>query len=147
MRVDTFSSAFPKNPHYFKLVVSTNLFGDILSDQVAGLAGGIGMVGTLNAGFEQGMAQAAHGTAPDIAGKGVSNPSALILSVALLMNWYYQRTKEEACRQVADLIDGSVRRAVERGVMTGDLGGKATTVEFTDAVISSFDEVSLAVSA
>jgi hypothetical protein len=85
VRINTFSSAFPRDPHRYRLVATTNLFGDILSDQAFGLAGGVGIAPSLNTGGEHAMAQAVHGTAPDIAGKGIANPAALILSTALLV--------------------------------------------------------------
>ncbi len=77
LRVDTFSSSFPRRHKEFRLVATTNLFGDILSDQASGLAGGVGLAPSLNAGSDHAMAQAVHGTAPDIAGKGLANPAAL----------------------------------------------------------------------
>src|SRR5205814_5348239 len=101
VRIDTFSSAFPRDPHHYRLVATTNLFGDILSDQASGLAGGVGLAPSLNAGSDHAMAQAVHGTAPDIAGKGVANPAALILSTAQLLDWLYQRTREPPCRATA----------------------------------------------
>ena len=78
LRVDTFSSSFPRRHKEFRLVATTNLFGDILSDQASGLAGGVGLAPSLNAGGDHAMAQAVHGTAPDIAGRGLANPAALI---------------------------------------------------------------------
>src|SRR5207245_1788300 len=74
LRVDTFSSSFPRRHKEFRLVATTNLFGDILSDQASGLAGGVGLAPSLNAGSDYAMAQAVHGTAPDIAGQGLANP-------------------------------------------------------------------------
>jgi 3-isopropylmalate dehydrogenase len=135
VRVDTFSSAFPREPHRWKLVATTNLFGDILSDQAAGLAGGVGMAPSLNAGADHAMAQAVHGTAPDIAGQGIANPSALILSAALLLDWFYQRGKPTACREAASLIRRAVEMTIAQGTATRDLGGNASTAEFSAAVV------------
>ncbi|MGV6873443.1 isocitrate/isopropylmalate dehydrogenase family protein [Pseudochelatococcus sp. B33] len=137
VRVDTFSSSFPRDPERFKIVATTNLFGDILSDQASGLAGGVGMAPSLNAGHEHAMAQAVHGTAPDIAGKDIANPSALILSTSLLLRWLYQKTGNEKCRTVSRLIDDGVRRTIEAGIMPPDLGGKAGTKAFTEGVIQT----------
>jgi len=137
VRIDTFSSSFPREPDRYRLVATTNLFGDILSDQAAGLAGGVGMAPSLNAGIDHAMAQAVHGTAPDIAGKGRANPSALILSTALLLRWVYQRKKNRACRDTAILIERAVRAVIAKGTLTADLGGKASTMKFTGAVISA----------
>jgi hypothetical protein len=118
VRIDTFSSSFPRDPHRYRLVATTNLFGDILSDQASGLTGGVGVAPSLNAGGEHAMAQAVHGTAPDIAGRGIANPSALILPTALLLNWFYQRTRIEACRETARLLDLGVRNAISGGATT-----------------------------
>jgi 3-isopropylmalate dehydrogenase len=137
VRIDTFSSSFPRDARHYRLVATTNLFGDILSDQASGLAGGIGLAPSLNAGPDHAMAQAVHGTAPDIAGKGIANPSALILSTALLMRWFYQRSGRGACRDAAELMEQAVRRTIESGDTTPDLGGKASTGEFARSVIRS----------
>jgi 3-isopropylmalate dehydrogenase len=139
VRIDTFSSSFPRDPHRYRLVATTNLFGDILSDQASGLAGGVGVAPSLNAGGEHAMAQAVHGTAPDIAGKGIANPSALILSAALLLNWFYQRTRVGACRKTARLLDLGVRNAIASGAATQDLGGHTSTDEFATAVIAALE--------
>src|SRR5215470_5840236 len=135
LRVDTFSSSFPRRHKDYRLVATTNLFGDILSDQASGLAGGVGLAASLNAGTDRAMAQAVHGTAPDIAGKGIANPAALILSTALLLRWLYQRSKVEAARATAQMIEQAVRAAIRRGSLTADLGGNAGTNEFAGAVI------------
>jgi len=138
VRIDTFSSAFLRDPQRYRLVATTNLFGDILSDQAAGLAGGVGIAPSLNAGGEHAMAQAVHGTAPDIAGRGIANPSALILSTALLLNWFHQRTRI-ACRETARLLDRRVRDAVAGGTATPDLGGNTSTDAFATAAIAALE--------
>jgi 3-isopropylmalate dehydrogenase len=141
LRIDTFSSSFPRDPHRYKLVATTNLFGDILSDQASGLAGGVGMAPSLNAGLDHAMAQAVHGTAPDIAGSGKANPSALILSTALLMTWWYQRTANDAYRVAAHLMEAGVRQAIASGSATADLGGKASTDAFADAIVRAMGQL------
>lgn len=137
VRIDTFSSTFPRDPKRYRVVATTNLFGDIMSDQASGLAGGVGLAPSLNAGADHAMAQAVHGTAPDIAGKGRANPAALILSTALLLRWLHQRGKSSACRDAAVLIERGVRTAIAAGKSTPDLGGNATTSAFASAVISA----------
>jgi 3-isopropylmalate dehydrogenase len=137
LRVDTFSSSFPTRHKEFRLVATTNLFGDILSDQASGLAGGVGLASSLNAGSAHAMAQAVHGTAPDIAGKGLANPAALIMSTAQLLDWLYQRTREDTCRSTAQLLRDGVAGTIRGGVHTPDLRGQATTAMFTSAVIAA----------
>ena len=139
VRIDTFSSSFPREPHRYKLVATTNLFGDILSDQASGLAGGVGLAPSLNAGLDHAMAQAVHGTAPDIAGKNKANPAALILSTVMLLRWFYLRTKRAACRDCANLIEQAVKDAIESGETTPDLGGDASTSAFAKAVVAAMD--------
>ncbi len=136
VRIDTFSSSFPREPLRYRLVATTNLFGDILSDQASGLAGGIGLAPSLNAGIDHAMAQAVHGTAPDIAGKGKANPSALILSTAMLLRWFYLRTRSRACLDASNLIDRAVKDAILSGDTTPDLGGGASTGSFAKSVIA-----------
>ncbi len=141
LRVDTFSSSFPRNHKKYQLVATTNLFGDILSDQASGLAGGVGLAPSLNAGLDHAMAQAVHGTAPDIAGKGIANPSALILSSALLLHWLYQRTQVPACRTAARFLERGVEAALQAGVLTADLGGSARTDDVTRAVVGAIADM------
>jgi len=137
LRVDTFSSSLPRDPRRFPLVATTNLFGDIISDQASGLAGGVGLAPSLNAGKDHAMAQAVHGTAPDIAGKGIANPSALILSTAMLLDWLQQRSGDGKCREISTALQRAVKDVINRGVLTADLGGKTSTDDFADAVLRS----------
>lgn len=90
------------------------------------------------------MAQAVHGTAPDIAGKGLANPAALILSTAQLLDWLYQRTREPACRTAAQQLRDGVAGAIDGGTHTADLGGGATTSTFTKAVIAAMRKADIA---
>jgi 3-isopropylmalate dehydrogenase len=140
LRVDTFSSAFPTRHKEFRLVATTNLFGDILSDQASGLAGGVGLASSLNAGSDHAMAQAVHGTAPDIAGKGLANPAALIMSTVQLLDWLYQRTSDQACQAAAAQLRRGVAGAIGGGTHTADLGGSATTSAFKQAVIAAMNK-------
>ena len=137
LRVDTFSSSMPRDHRKFPLVATTNLFGDILSDQCSGLAGGVGIAPSLNASTTQAMSQAVHGTAPDIAGKGIANPSALILSTAMLLRWFFQNNGDIRCKQAADLMEKAVRSTIDAGTTTPDLGGRATTSSFAKAVMEA----------
>jgi isocitrate/isopropylmalate dehydrogenase len=137
LRVDTFGSSFRRRHKEFRLVATTNPFGDILSNQASGLAGGVGLAPSLNAGSDHAMAQAVHGTAPDIAGKGIANSAALILSIAQLLDWLYQRTRQPVCRATAHLLQQGVEAAIGGGTHTADLGGDASTSVFAKAVITA----------
>lgn len=135
--VDSFAAELAVDPTRFEVVVTTNLFGDILSDEAAGIAGSLGLAPGLNYNNDDGfaMAQATHGTAPDIAGNGIANPTSMILSAALLLNWLGKRGADGA-RDVAADIESAVSETIEEGVKTVDLGGDATTEEFTNGVIN-----------
>jgi 3-isopropylmalate dehydrogenase len=99
----------------------------------------VGLASSLNAGSDHAMAQAVHGTAPDIAGKGLANPAALIMSTAQLLDWLYQRTSDQACQATAAQLRRGVAGAIGGGTHTADLGGSATTSAFKEAVIAAMN--------
>jgi 3-isopropylmalate dehydrogenase len=121
----------------FDVLVTENMFGDILSDLAGELAGSLGSAPSINASHDRAMAQAAHGSAPDIAGRDVANPTAMIASGAMLLDWL----GDDLAKQAAVLVDRGLRAAVARGVRTADLGGTAGTAEFTSAVVASINEL------
>jgi 3-isopropylmalate dehydrogenase len=125
----------------FDVVVAENMFGDILSDMAGELAGSLGIAPSINASDDRCMAQASHGSAPDIAGKGLANPIAMILSAGMLLDWLGTRHGDDRLLDAAARVDGGVRAAVRSGVSTRDLGGQASTDEFTDAVVGSIGSV------
>ncbi|MGE0219123.1 isocitrate/isopropylmalate dehydrogenase family protein [Mycolicibacterium sp.] len=136
--VDAMAALLVRAPQRFDVVVTENLFGDILSDLAAELAGSLGMAGSLNVGDHYAIAQAAHGSAPDIAGLGVANPISEITSAAMLLTWLGERRGEPALGAAAALVQRATA-AVLPAVATRDLGGRAGTAEFTAAVIESLD--------
>jgi isocitrate dehydrogenase (NAD+) len=126
--IDACAMKLVLNPWQFDVLVTTNLFGDILSDLVAGLVGGLGMTPGGNIGTDAAIFEAVHGSAPDIAGKGIANPTALLLAAAMMLE--HCRLPELAAR---------LRKAIDETlnldqVRTGDLGGRATTAQFTRAL-------------
>jgi isocitrate dehydrogenase (NAD+) len=133
MIVDATAMKLVTQPERFDVIVTMNLFGDILSDLTAGLIGGLGVAPASNIGNDDyAMFEAVHGTAPDIAGKGIANPTALMLSAAMLLDHVNQR---EAAGRLRKGVFAALANAETR---TGDLGGKANTQAFTDAVIRGF---------
>jgi isocitrate dehydrogenase (NAD+) len=128
--VDACAMQLVMNPWQFDVILTTNLFGDILSDEIAGLVGGLGMAPAANVGVDAAIFEAVHGSAPDIAGKGVANPLALMLSAAMMLDHVGEQAKG---RRVRAAIDAVLR---EDNVRTGDLGGRATTREFTQAIVA-----------
>ena len=126
-----------RRPWDYDVVVTENMFGDILSDLAAGLVGGLGMAPSADIGPEMAVFQPAHGTAPDIMGQGVANPTAMIASVAMLLDWLGERHGVEACRDAARLIDGGVAHAFGTvGVRSREMGGSDDTAAITAAVIA-----------
>jgi 3-isopropylmalate dehydrogenase len=119
----------------FDVVVAENMFGDILSDMAGELAGSLGIAPSINASDDRCMAQASHGSAPDIAGRGLANPIAMMLSAGMLLDWLGTRYRDERVADAAVRVEDGVRAAVRGGVSTRDLGGTASTDEFTDAVV------------
>ena len=115
------------NPTQFDVLVMPNLYGDIVSDLCAGLVGGLGVVPSANLGTDIGVFEAVHGSAPDIAGKNVANPMALLLSAVLML-----RHIDEG--PMADRVTTALGQVLSDGVRTRDLGGKASTIHFTDAI-------------
>jgi len=127
--IDACAMKLVLNPWQFDMLVTTNLFGDILSDLVAGLVGGLGMAPGANIGADAAIFEAVHGSAPDIAGKGLANPIALMLAAAMMLD----HVKLPAmATQLRTAIDKTLN---VDGVRTGDLGGQASTAEFTQAMI------------
>jgi 3-isopropylmalate dehydrogenase len=125
-------------PQQFDVVVTTNQFGDILTDEGAGLVGGLGLAPGLVAGEKQAMAQATHGSAPDIAGKNIANPYAMIMSGKMLLEWLGRKRGDAKATAAAKIIDDAMERVIAEGRhLTGDLGGKASTSEMGDAVVAA----------
>jgi len=122
------------NPHQFDMLLLTNLYGDIMSDLAAGLVGGLGVVPSANVGEGMALFEAVHGTAPDIAGKGIANPTALLMSAIMMLRYM---DEEEAAKR-AETALASVYR--EGRTLTPDVGGKATTAEFAQAVIHAMEQ-------
>jgi isocitrate dehydrogenase (NAD+) len=128
--VDAAAMQLVIDPKKFDVIVTTNLFGDILSDLVSGLVGGLGLAPGANIGKDAAIFEAVHGTAPDIAGKGIANPGALVLAACLMLDHIGDRFR-------ADRIRRGLESTIKAGkVLTRDLGGTATTKEFADAVIA-----------
>ncbi|WP_425397927.1 isocitrate/isopropylmalate dehydrogenase family protein [Aeoliella sp.] len=129
--VDAAAMKLVIDPHQFDMLVMENLFGDILSDLTSGLVGGLGVTPSANVGDNAAVFEAVHGTAPDIAGKGLANPTALIQSAVLMLRFLGEK-------DAADRVDAAVRKVMAEGqAVTGDLGGSAGTTEYTDAVLAA----------
>jgi len=134
MIVDNCAMQLVMNPHRFDVIVTTNLFGDILSDLCAGLVGGLGLAPGANIGDERGIFEAVHGSAPDIAGQNIANPTALLLASAMMLDYLDMN-------EVSNRIRAAVREVIGEGkTLTPDLGGSASTDAYTEALIGKLIE-------
>ena len=136
--VDAAAALLIRKPHDFDVIVTTNMFGDILSDEASELSGSLGLGGSLNAGDNIGVAQAQHGSATDIANKGIDNPTSLILSSAMLLDWRGRRDNNPALIAAAADIEAAIEAALANPLTrTGDIGGSLGTDEFAEEVIAA----------
>jgi len=127
--VDACAMQLVLNPWQFDVIVMTNLFGDILSDEMAGLVGGLGLAPGANIGRTAAIFEAVHGSAPDIAGKGIANPVSILLAAGLMLEHV---GRVDLAQRLRAAINSAI---IEDNVRTGDMGGTASTEEFSQAVI------------
>ncbi len=132
MYVDAAAYNLVVRPERFDVIVTTNLFGDILSDEAAGIVGSLGLCASANIGDDLALFEPIHGSAPDIAGKGIANPIGAIRSAAIMMSWLGFPEK-------AKKIEAAVNWSLDEGILTPDLGGSCKTRGVTDAIVSHLD--------
>lgn len=136
MYVDACAMNLIRQPESFDVIVTTNLFGDILSDEASQVVGGLGMAPSANIGDRFALFEPVHGAAFDIAGKNIVNPSSFILSVKMMFEWLGIKNNDKNCQEVAKKIGDAVYGTVKAGIKTKDIGGTKNTREFTQSVIS-----------
>ena len=135
--VDAMALNLVMKPWQYDVLVTENMFGDILSDLIAALVGGMGMAPSADIGDQHGLFQPAHGTAPDIAGRGIANPSAMLLSAAMMLDWLAVRHDDPNLRDGARAIESGLQQAfLEDGVRPYDFGGTSNTADIVRAVIA-----------
>jgi 3-isopropylmalate dehydrogenase len=132
---DAMAALLVRKPEAFDVIVTENLFGDTLSDLAGELVGALGMSGSINAGEKYAMAQAAHGSAPDIAGQGCANPIGMIVSAAMLLRWLGDNRRDPTTFAAGERIERAIDAALEDGVLTRDVGGTSSTAEMTTAIV------------
>lgn len=136
--VDAMASLLVRNPGDYDVLVSTNMFGDILSNEAAELSGGLGLAASINAGDDYAIAQASHGAAPGIAGQDSANPTALMVSAAMLLDWLGRRSGNNVLAEAAAATERAVDALLaDSATQTRDLGGKLGTAAFGDALARS----------
>jgi isocitrate/isopropylmalate dehydrogenase len=136
--VDAAAALLIRAPERFDVIATTNMFGDILSDEASELSGSLGLGGSINAGDTICVAQAQHGSAPDIAGQDRANPTSLILSAAMLLDWYGRRNDAAPMAEGAALIQEAVDRVLDDpATRTTDVGGTLGTAAFAEAVAAA----------
>lgn len=134
--VDAMALNLVLRPWQYDVIVTENMFGDILSDLIASLVGGMGMAPSADIGDEHALFQPAHGTAPDIAGKNIANPTAMILSTAMMLEWLAERNSDPALTDAAQALETTVRHVFQTGTIRPfDFGGHSTTTDITNAVM------------
>jgi 3-isopropylmalate dehydrogenase len=137
--VDAMAALLVRDAAQFDVVVTTNMFGDILSDEASEIAGSLGLAASLNAGTAHAMAQAQHGAAPDIAGKDIANPASLIGSAAMLLDWLGRRRDDTRLTRAAAAIDQALDAVIaDPATRTADLAGTCGTAAFGEAVAARF---------
>ncbi|ABK77245.1 isocitrate/isopropylmalate dehydrogenase [Cenarchaeum symbiosum A] len=136
MYVDACAMNLIRRPEWFDVIVTTNLFGDILSDESSQAAGGLGMAPAGNIGDKFAIFEPVHGAAFDIAGKNEANPSSFLLSAAMMLGWLGGRNDDATCLVAATRLNAAVYGAVKEGIKTKDMGGSAGTDKFTAEIIS-----------
>ena len=134
MYVDAASMNLIRSPQSFDVLVTTNLYGDILSDEGAQLVGGLGLVPSANVGERYALFEPVHGSAPDIAGRGISNPVAMLSATEMMLDWLGQNRNDPAASQASRALTEAVHAVLLKEVRTPDIGGTAKTEEMADAI-------------
>ena len=139
MYVDACAMNLIRQPQTFDVIVTTNLFGDILSDEAAQVVGGLGMAPAANIGNDFGLFEPVHGAAFDIAGKQIANPTSFILSIKMMLEWLGMKNNDQKCKQISQKLESTIYDVVKSGIKTRDIGGDKTTVEFTNEILSKLE--------
>ncbi len=136
MYVDACAMNLIRQPESFDVIVTTNMFGDILSDESAQVVGGLGMAPAANIGDDFALFEPVHGAAFDIAGKQIANPSSFILSLKMMLEWLGTKHDDKKCFEISHKIESTVYDVVKAGIRTKDIGGDKTTKEFTQEIVN-----------
>ena len=141
MYVDACSMNLIREPEKFDVIVTTNLFGDILSDESSQVVGGLGMAPAANVGDNFALFEPVHGAAFDIAGRNIANPSSFILSLKMMLDWLGEKKNDSRCFESSKKVENTIISMVSDGFRTKDVGGEKTTEEFSREFIRRFKEI------
>jgi 3-isopropylmalate dehydrogenase len=137
MYVDACAMNLIRQPNQFDVIVTTNLFGDILSDESSQVVGGLGMAPAANIGDNFALFEPVHGAAFDIAGKNIANPSSFLLSIKMMLDWLGKKHNDVKCFEASQKLESTIFNLVKKGIRTKDIGGKKSTTEFTREITNS----------
>ena len=135
--IDAGAMRLVQDPTRFDVLLLQNLYGDVFSDLCAGFVGGLGVAPGANIGDRVAIFEAVHGSAPDIAGKGIANPMSLLMSSVMMLNYMAEQRDDGDCAKVAERIKAAYDKALSAGEKTGDIGGSLNTAGFVTAVIAN----------
>jgi 3-isopropylmalate dehydrogenase len=138
MYVDACAMNLIRQPDQFDVIVTTNLFGDILSDESSQVVGGLGMAPAANIGDNFALFEPVHGAAFDIAGQNIANPSSFLLSIKMMFDWLGAKNNDSKCFEVGQKLESTIFDLVKNGIKTKDIGGDKTTTEFTKEITDKF---------
>jgi 3-isopropylmalate dehydrogenase len=139
--IDAMAAHLVRRAKDFDVIVTENMYGDILSDLAGELVGSLGLAPSINANATVAMAQAAHGSAPDIAGLNIGNPTGMMLSTVMLMEWLAERHNDNNLKEIGKLVEQSLYQSLKDGIKTKDLGGNASTSEFAKAISERINQI------
>lgn len=139
--IDAMAAHLVRRAKDFDVIVTENMYGDILSDLAGELVGSLGLAPSINANATVAMAQAAHGSAPDIAGLNIGNPTGMMLSTVMLMEWLAERHNDNNLEEIGKLVEQSLYQSLKDGIKTKDLGGNASTSEFAKAISERINQI------
>ncbi|MEF2097344.1 isocitrate/isopropylmalate dehydrogenase family protein [Bacillus sp. CFBP9009] len=141
--IDAMAAHLVRRAKDFDIIVTENMFGDILSDLAGELVGSLGLAPSINSNENLAMAQAAHGSAPDIAGLNIGNPTGIMLSTVMLMEWLAERHNDGKIEEIGKLVEQGLYQSLKDGIKTKDLGGNASTSEFAEAISERINQTVL----
>jgi 3-isopropylmalate dehydrogenase len=141
--IDAMAAHLVRRAKDFDVIVTENMYGDILSDLAGELVGSLGLAPSINSNEKLAMAQAAHGSAPDIAGLNIGNPIGIMLSTVMLMEWLAEKHHDNKLEEIAKLVEQSLYQSLKDDVKTKDLGGHASTSEFAEAISERINQAVL----